>query len=177
MLDIHTSKMGNSLNLEDSPIVQEISSLIPVRSLLDVPHLRLYIISAIGFWIIFWGNCYENSSASTFPFRDAKPVKDLQFVFKKKLSSLHLWQSRDNKGFGTVFSIAATACQLVCFLPKVAQMEKFYWKNNCWPIQSKWTWPKRAMCPWPLKKRNTRTKIKGQVTTIAAEVTPHRTWT
>lgn len=44
MLDIHTSKMGNSLNLEDSPIVQEISSLIPVRSLLDVPHLRLYII-------------------------------------------------------------------------------------------------------------------------------------
>lgn len=71
MLDIHTSKMGNSLNLEDSPIVQEISSLIPVRSLLDVPHLRLYIISAI---------CYENSSASTFPFRDAKPVKDVQFV-------------------------------------------------------------------------------------------------
>ena len=149
---VQNGKLAESWGLPYSRNIQ-ISSLIPVRSLLDVPHLRLYIISAIGFGIIFWGNWLWELFGFNFPF--------------KTFSSFHLWQSRDNKGFGTVFSIAATAF-LACVkkTAKVALIEDNHGKNStgkrtAGQLQSKWTWPKRAICPWPLKKRNTRTKNQG----------------
>ena len=125
MLDIHTSKTGNSLNLEDSP-AQEVSK--DPHWFLWGPRMFpicLYIISAIGFWIIFWVNLLWELFGFNFPFKTLR--RSLRFIFR---------QSRDNKGFGTVFSIAATACQLSCDYRQSGANRRQPWE--------KWTGKKTA---------------------------------